>query len=72
MGTGILRQYDVELIGASRSAIETAESREQFRQAMHDIGLRCVRGEEVSNVSDSLGGGTHHRLSCDFTPPPLP
>lgn len=52
--TGILRQYDVELIGASRSAIETAESREQFRQAMHDIGLRCVRGEEVSNVSDSL------------------
>ena len=52
--TGILHRHDVELIGASRSAIEKAESREQFRQAMHDIGLQCVRGEEVSNVSDSL------------------
>ncbi len=36
---GVLEQYGVELIAASRSAIDMAEDREQFRDAMRDIGL---------------------------------
>ena len=31
---GILKKYNVELIGANKQAIETAESREKFKEAM--------------------------------------
>src|SRR3569833_634379 len=36
---GVLEQFDVELIGASRDAIDMAEDRERFRIAMGEIGL---------------------------------
>jgi carbamoyl-phosphate synthase large subunit len=36
---GVLEKYDVELIGASADAIDKAEDRELFRQAMVKIGL---------------------------------
>ena len=36
---GVLAEHNVELIGASREAIDTAEDREKFRAAMQDIGL---------------------------------
>ena len=36
---GVLEEFGVELIGASREAIDMAEDREQFRDAMLDIGL---------------------------------
>jgi carbamoyl-phosphate synthase large subunit len=36
---GVLKKYSVELIGASREAIDTAEDREKFRDAMLKIGL---------------------------------
>ena len=36
---GILEKYNVELIGANKQAIETAESREKFKEAMLEIGL---------------------------------
>ncbi|MDH3707493.1 MAG: carbamoyl phosphate synthase large subunit, partial [Acidimicrobiia bacterium] len=35
----VLERYDVELIGASETAIATAEDREQFKAAMVEIGL---------------------------------
>ena len=37
---GVLAQYGVELIGARAEVIEKAESRELFRKAMKNIGLR--------------------------------
>lgn len=37
---GVLEKYKVELIGASREAIDKAEDRELFRQAMQKIGLQ--------------------------------
>jgi len=37
--SGVLDEYKVELIGASLVAIRKAESREEFRQAMQNIGL---------------------------------
>ena len=36
---GVLFEFGVELIGASREAIDTAEDRDLFRQAMIEIGL---------------------------------
>ena len=36
---GVLDEYDVELIGAKAEAIDKAEDRELFRQAMAKIGL---------------------------------
>ncbi len=36
---GVLKKYHVEMIGATREAIDMAEDREQFRLAMAEIGL---------------------------------
>jgi len=36
---GVLARHGVEMIGASKAAIDMAEDREQFRHAMADIGL---------------------------------
>ena len=41
---GALEKYDVELIGASAEAIDKAEDRELFRQAMMKIGLDVPKG----------------------------
>ena len=41
---GVLQHYGVEMIGATRVAIDKAEDRELFKQAMHSIGLETVRG----------------------------
>ena len=41
---GVLQHYGVEMIGATRVAIDKAEDRELFKQAMQSIGLETVRG----------------------------
>ena len=50
---GILKKYNVELIGANRKAIETAESREMFKQAMLEIGLDLPYGYTVKSLDDA-------------------
>ena len=40
---GVLENYDIELIGATADAIDKAEDRELFRQAMMKIGLDVPR-----------------------------
>jgi carbamoyl-phosphate synthase large subunit len=58
---GVLEEYGVELIGASRDAIDMAEDRGLFRDAMTDIGLSTPRAyivhsmEEAQQVYASLG-----------------
>ncbi len=44
---GTLEKYGVELIGASAEAIDKAEDRELFRQAMMKIGLDVPRGQTL-------------------------
>ena len=51
---GVLEQYGVEMIGASRQAIDKAEDRERFRDAMGVIGLETVRGELAHSLEDAL------------------
>ncbi len=51
---GVLKQFNVELIGASRDAIDTAEDREKFRNAMNEIGLESPRSLIAHSMEDAL------------------
>ena len=51
---GILKKYNVELIGASIEAIEKAEKRESFKNAMEKIGLRVPNSTIISNYESGL------------------
>ncbi|WP_289020237.1 carbamoyl-phosphate synthase large subunit [Desulfobacter postgatei] len=59
--TGIFEKYNIELIGASIDAINKAEDRELFRDAMNKIGLRipksgfAVNMTEVEEVAQQIG-----------------
>ncbi len=50
--TGILEKYNVEMIGASEDAINKAEDRELFRDAMNKIGLRIPKSGFATNVHE--------------------
>ncbi len=50
---GVLEQYEVEMIGASREAIDMAEDRELFRKAMHEIGLATPRSFMARSMQDA-------------------
>ena len=49
---GILKKYNVELIGANKKAIETAESREKFKEAMLEIGLDLPYGYTIKSLDE--------------------
>ena len=51
---GILKKYNVELIGASVESINKAEKREKFKQAMEKIGLRVPKSIIVNNLDQGL------------------
>jgi carbamoyl-phosphate synthase large subunit len=58
---GVLDQFGVELIGACLDAIEKAESRDRFREAMNRIGLRIPNSgiantiEQAREIADTIG-----------------
>src|SRR6202521_1960779 len=51
---GVLDKFSVELIGASAQAIDKAEDRKLFRDAMTKIGLETPRSHQVKNLPDAL------------------
>ena len=51
---GVLERYGVEMIGASRAAIDKAEDREQFKLAMQRIGLACPRSALAHSLEEAL------------------
>ncbi|MDX1253442.1 MAG: carbamoyl-phosphate synthase large subunit [Gammaproteobacteria bacterium] len=51
---GVLEKYGVEMIGASRDAIDMAEDRDLFRQAMRDISLGCARSAIAHSMEEAL------------------
>ncbi len=51
---GVLKQYGVELIGASADAIDMAEDRERFRAAMDEIGLESARAAIAHSLEEAL------------------
>ena len=66
---GVLEKNNVQMIGASRAAIDMAEDREKFKQAMTRIGLASARSviahsmEEALQVQQALGFPTVIRPS---------
>ena len=51
---GILDKYNVEMIGASSEAIDMAEDRELFREAMSEIGLKTPKSLLAHDLSQGL------------------
>ncbi len=51
---GVLEKYRVEMIGASRDAIDMAEDREKFKQAMMRIGLASARSAIAHSMEEAL------------------
>jgi carbamoyl-phosphate synthase large subunit len=51
---GVLEKFGVELIAASREAIDMAEDRERFRNAMREIGLECPRSKIAHSMEEAL------------------
>ena len=59
--SGVLRKYNVEMIGASLDVIHKAEDREKFRHAIEKIGLRMPQSgfarsmQDVLKIADDIG-----------------
>ena len=51
---GVLERYGVEMIGASREAIDKAEDREKFKRAMAKIGLQSPRSALANSMEEAL------------------
>jgi len=66
---GVLKEYNVEMIGADREAIDKAEDRDKFRSAMLKIGLDMPKAavahsmEEAFQVQSQVGYPTIIRPS---------
>src|SRR5471032_2593402 len=52
---GVLEKYGVEMIAASRAAIDMAEDREQFRDAMREIGLATPQSHIARSMEEAIG-----------------
>ena len=50
---GILKKYNIELIGASLNAIKKAENRELFKKTMSKLGLRTPKSFIAKNISNA-------------------
>jgi carbamoyl-phosphate synthase large subunit len=51
---GVLEKYDVQMIGATAEAIDKAEDRKLFRQAMEKIGLSTPRSHQIKTLIQAL------------------
>ena len=51
---GILEKYDVEMIAASREAIDMAEDRDLFRRAMAEIGLESPSAYIAHSLEEAI------------------
>ena len=51
---GVLKKFNVEMIGASREAIDKAEDREKFKAAMTRIGLASARSSLAHSMEEAL------------------
>ncbi|MGR7996359.1 carbamoyl-phosphate synthase large subunit [Xanthobacter sp. ZOL 2024] len=51
---GTLEKFDVEMIGATAEAIDKAEDRELFREAMTKIGLSTPKSRQIKTLPQAL------------------
>jgi carbamoyl-phosphate synthase large subunit len=51
---GVLEKFNVQMIGATAEAIDKAEDRELFRNAMTKIGLETPRSHQIKTLAEAL------------------
>ncbi len=51
---GVLEKFGIEMIGATAEAIDKAEDRELFREAMTQIGLETPRSDSIKTLAQAL------------------
>lgn len=54
---GVLEKYNVEMLAANVEVIQKAEGREEFRAAMHKIGLKVPESVIVHNIEEAMAAG---------------
>jgi carbamoyl-phosphate synthase large subunit len=52
--SGVLEQYGVEMIGAKLRAVEVAEDRQLFKDAMTELGLQSAKSRVVKNMAEAM------------------
>ncbi len=65
---GTLEKYGVEMIGAKADAIDKAENRQRFREAMDKIGLESARSGVAQYGRGSARGAGAHRPAQHHPP----
>ena len=65
---GVLKEFNVEMIGATADAIDKAENRERFDKAMKNIGLECPRAEIVHSLEEAKDTATRIGFPCIIRP----
>ncbi|MES2823076.1 MAG: carbamoyl-phosphate synthase large subunit [Pseudomonadota bacterium] len=65
---GVLEKYNVELIGAKEAAINMAEDRNLFDQAMKRIGLSCARARIVHTMDEAKEVPKEFGFPCIIRP----
>ncbi|MGB0907095.1 MAG: carbamoyl-phosphate synthase large subunit [Maricaulaceae bacterium] len=60
---GVLEKYNVEMIGAKADAIDKAENRERFAEAMTKIGLENPRSVIITAPEGDVATGVNEALS---------
>ncbi|MEO1640630.1 MAG: carbamoyl-phosphate synthase large subunit [Pseudomonadota bacterium] len=61
---GVLEKFDVEMIGAKREAIEMAEDRKLFREAMDRLGIENPKATIVTAPDGDLDAGVKIALDA--------
>jgi carbamoyl-phosphate synthase large subunit len=66
--TGVLKTYNVEMIGANAEVIEKAEHRQKFRDAMDKIGLESPRSRLCNTMEDAMAALDYVQLPSIIRP----
>jgi len=65
---GVLKKFNVEMIGAKREAIEMAEDRKLFREAMDRIGLENPKATIANTIEECMDAIDHVGLPAIIRP----
>ncbi|MBN8478813.1 MAG: carbamoyl-phosphate synthase large subunit [Burkholderiales bacterium] len=65
---GVLSRFDVELIGASKKAIDKAEDRDKFKSAMTRIGLGSARSSIAHTLEEAHRAQAQVGFPCIIRP----
>ena len=65
---GILEKHNVKMIGANPDAIELAEDRQKFKDAMREIGLKCPESFIVEKLPKAIEVKTRLKLPLVIRP----